>query len=46
MQDLLTYARVQPVVNQIEVHPFMRNQANIDFCRSKVRMGSIVGATQ
>ena len=36
-QDLLEYARIQPVVNQIEVHPYMRNDYNIDFCRSKVR---------
>ena len=36
-QDLLTYARIQPVVNQIEVHPYMRNDDNINFCRSKVR---------
>ena len=35
VQDLLTYARIQPVMNQIEVHPFMRNQYNIDFCHSK-----------
>ena len=36
LQDLLSYARIQPVVNQIECHPYLRNQANIDFCRSKV----------
>ena len=38
LQDLLTYARIQPVMNQIEVHPYMRNNYNIDFCRSKVRV--------
>ena len=38
VQDLLEYARIQPVMNQIEVHPYMRNDYNIGFCRSKVCM--------
>lgn len=36
LQDLLSYARIPPAVNQIEVHPYFRNQYNIDFCHSKV----------
>ena len=36
-QTLLEYARIPPAVNQIEVHPYMRNDYNIKFCRSKVR---------
>lgn len=36
MQDLLSYARILPAVHQIEVHPFFRNQYNVDFCHSKV----------
>lgn len=38
LQDLLSYARIPPAVNQIEVHPYFRNQYNIDFCHSKVRL--------
>ena len=37
IKDLLTYARIKPAVNQIEVHPYFRNDYNIDFCRSQVR---------
>ncbi|BDA44611.1 Aldo-keto reductase family 4 member C10 [Coccomyxa sp. Obi] len=35
IKDLLSYARIPPAVNQIEVHPYFRNQYNIDFCHSK-----------
>ena len=35
--DLLSYARVKPAVNQIESHPFWRNEKTIDFCHSNVR---------
>ena len=37
MKDLLTYARIKPAVNQIEVHPYFRNDYNIDWCRSQAR---------
>eukprot|EP00891_Asterochloris_glomerata_P002047 jgi/Astpho2/2047/Aster-00543 len=32
MQDVLKYAKVRPAVNQVEVHPYFRNQALIDYC--------------
>lgn len=31
--DLLTYARIKPVINQIEVHPYLNQSALIDFSR-------------
>ncbi len=33
--DLLSYAKVKPVVNQIEVHPYHNQKAMIDFCASQ-----------
>ena len=39
-QGLLEYARIPPAVNQIEVHPYMRNDYNIKFCSSKVHFVS------
>ena len=35
LKDLLTYARIKPAVNQIKVHPYFRNDCNIDWCRSQ-----------
>jgi hypothetical protein len=46
VQDLLSYARIPPAVHQIEVHPYWRNQYNIDFCHSKVRPPGIKAQTQ
>ena len=36
IKDLLTYAHIKPAVHQIEVHPYFRNDYNINFCRSQV----------
>ncbi len=36
-QALLEYAKIKPAVNQIEVHPYMRNDYNIKYCASQVR---------
>lgn len=33
LKKLLSYAKVVPAVNQIEIHPFLPNQELIDFCR-------------
>ena len=33
LDDLLTYAEIRPVINQIEVHPFMTQEENIAYNR-------------
>ena len=32
LQSLLSFARIKPTVNQIEIHPFLPNTALVDFC--------------
>lgn len=34
LEELLAYAEVRPVINQIEVHPLFSNQENVDYNRS------------
>ena len=34
LEDLLSYAEIRPVLNQIEVHPFMTNEENIAYNKS------------
>lgn len=34
LKQLLSFAKIPPAVNQIEIHPFLPNQELIDFCRS------------
>lgn len=33
--DLFTYARIQPVMNQIEIHPYNTQEALVQFCHKK-----------
>ncbi|KAI0471806.1 NADP-dependent oxidoreductase domain-containing protein [Xylariaceae sp. FL0804] len=33
LKQLLAFAKVKPQVNQIEMHPFLPNQALLDFCK-------------
>lgn len=33
--DLLSYAKVVPAMNQIELHPYLQQQELVDFCRYK-----------
>ncbi|KAK9867786.1 hypothetical protein WJX84_000654 [Apatococcus fuscideae] len=34
-QHLLGYARIKPVANQVELHPYFRNCATADFCQAE-----------
>jgi diketogulonate reductase-like aldo/keto reductase len=35
MADLLTYAKIPPAVNQVEVNPYYANAPQIEFCRKR-----------
>ena len=39
--DLFSYAKMQPAVNQIELHPFLQQTRLVDFCQ---RLGMVVTA--
>jgi hypothetical protein len=41
--ELLAYARVKPAVNQVESHPFWRNEKIYEFCKSEVRPAISIG---
>jgi diketogulonate reductase-like aldo/keto reductase len=34
LNDLLNYARIKPVINQIELHPYLTQKRHVDWCRS------------
>lgn len=36
VEDLLSYARIKPAVNQIEIHPYWRNEKTRKFCQENV----------
>jgi diketogulonate reductase-like aldo/keto reductase len=33
--DLLAYATIKPAMNQVELHPYLQQQALVDFCKYK-----------
>jgi len=33
LRELLSYAKIKPVVNQIELHPYVRSRDLVEFCR-------------
>jgi D-xylose reductase len=35
LMDMLSYARIRPAVLQVEMHPYLNQQALLDFCTSQ-----------
>lgn len=33
LQELLTFCKIKPIINQIETHPYLPQQALVDFCQ-------------
>ena len=38
MLDILTYAKIRPAVNQIELHPYLQQRDFVDFIRNKFKI--------
>lgn len=35
LHDLLSYSRIKPVVNQVELHPYLAQQTLVDYCKEE-----------
>ena len=42
LEDMLSYARIKPAVNQVEVHPHWRNEKTIKYCQEHVSCCSLL----
>ena len=44
VEELLEYARIKPVANQVELHPFMAQRKLVGVCARKVLLASLCGS--
>lgn len=44
VEELLEYARIKPVANQVELHPFLAQRKLVGVCARKVPPASLCGS--